>query len=246
MQRRIAIVLFLLFVTARALLPGGTALAAGASGDQVTPSEVVLFVQSDLRNKRYIALAVCALERALEAPVRVETLDVPLTGDLLARPGQYDALKVANRFLAATAADNGGRLFKYFLMAEDITYGNYNYLFAQSYGDATTQIHMGLLSVARLASIGHEPATGAAPADLVAQRILKILFRSIAQTGGYRTAQGCVLAFPNSLASLDQKPVTFCPDDRAALVATGLLRPEERERCGVLVSEALPVARARR
>jgi hypothetical protein len=50
--------------------------------------------------------------------------------------------------------------------------------------------------------------------------------KSVARLAGLKSADACVPVFPRNLEELDQKSATFCPDDRAALVAAGILKPE--------------------
>lgn len=53
--------------------------------------------------------------------------------------------------------------------------------------------------------------------------------QSIAYRTGHRGTDACILSTPLSLEELDRKSSEFCPDDRAALVAAGVLKEKEEQ-----------------
>jgi hypothetical protein len=78
-------------------------------------------------------------------------------------------------------------------------------------------------------------------------RAYKLILKSIARLAGLTSPDACVLAFPRSLEKLDRKSSDFCPDDRAALIAAGILKSRERQDglegtdC-VVISQRVPAA----
>jgi predicted Zn-dependent protease len=223
----------LLMVTTATALAQGPA-AAAPSGALVAPSEIVLYLHPDLKSTAFVDVLLCALERVLTAPVHVRKLDLALTPDLLASPSQFDIGKVADRFFHATANQGGPTTFKYLLLPYDLKAEPLHYVFSSSFGDGTTPFHIGVVSTARL-DVGNPTIAHAEGADVTALRAYKLILKSIARVAGYTTPEGCVLAFPRSLAELDAKSAEFCPEDRAALIAAGILKPEEDGGCELIV-----------
>src|SRR5437879_1235864 len=96
----------------------------------VAPTEVVLYIHSDLKSTDFVRPLVCALQRVLAAPVSTRILDLPLEPKLRATPTQFDAGKVANIFIPATAADGDSKLFKYLLIPYDLKAEPWRYVFS--------------------------------------------------------------------------------------------------------------------
>jgi predicted Zn-dependent protease len=69
--------------------------------------------------------------------------------------------------------------------------------------------------------------------DVTGDRLYKLMLKSVALLAGLRT-NGCVMAFPRNLPELDQKAAEFCPDDRAALVAAGILKDKPFGACSTV------------
>jgi len=59
------------------------------------------------------------------------------------------------------------------------------------------------------------------------------MLKSIALLSGLRT-NGCVMAFPRSLDELDGKDAEFCPADKAALIAAGVLKEKPFGACNTV------------
>jgi predicted Zn-dependent protease len=192
----------------------------------VVPAEVVLYLHSDVNNTDFVRPLVCLLQRVLVAPVSTQTLKLPLGPELLATSTQFDVGKVANRFIRATASDGTPPSFKYLLLSFDLKADPWRYVFATSFGDETTSYHVGVVSTARL-SVGDPNPQSHRGAETTAMRAYKLILKSIARVAGLHSPDACVLAFPRSLEELDQKSCEFCPDDRAALVAAGVLKEKE-------------------
>lgn len=203
--------------------PGGLAL--------VPPRGVVLYVHADLKDDAFVDPLVCELQRVLAVPVRVQSLKLTIDPEVMASATQVDVSKLAARLAQVTRGDGGPETFKFLLTPHDLTGGKYRYLFGASMGNPYNN---GIVSTARLAPSGGMPRGSAT--QLTMQRTYKIILRYIAQLSGYRTAEGCVLAFPRSLGELDAKPPEFCADDRAVLVGVGLLKARPGGGC-------MPVAR---
>jgi predicted Zn-dependent protease len=189
----------------------------------VAPAEVVLYIQSDLKSTDFVQPLVCALQRVLAAPVSTQILDLPLRPELRATPTQFDVGKVADLFIRTTAADGGSSSFKYLLIPFDLKAEPWRYVFSTSFGNEKTPYHVGVLSTARL-DIGDPRRQHHQGSEITALRAYKLILKSIARVAGLGSPEACILAFPRSLEDLDRKSSEFCPDDRAALVAAGILK----------------------
>ena len=237
-SRRLLLAVAWLFAAA----PSAPAQAPHASG-LVAPAEIVLYTQSDLKSTDFVQPLVCALQRVLVAPVSTQTLRLPLGPELLATPTQFDVDKVADRFIRATAGDGSPPSFKYLLVPFDLKAEPWRYVFATSFRNETLSYHGGVVSTARL-DVGDPRLPHHEGSEITALRAYKLILKSIARVAGLHSPEACILAFPRSLDDLDRKSSEFCPDDRAALVAAGILKAEESPEgkdC-VVVSQREPAA----
>jgi predicted Zn-dependent protease len=198
---------------------GGTALAP--------PRSVVLYVHADLKDDAFVEPLVCELQRVLVAPVRAQTLALAIGPEVMASATQVDVGKLTPRLAQTTREDGGPETFKFLLTPHDLTGGNYRYVFGGSVGGP---YNSGIVSTARLAPTGDGRPRGRAT-RLTMERTYKIILRYVAQLSGYRTAEGCVLAFPRGLGELDAKSSEFCADDRAVLVKAGVLKAQPGGGC---------------
>ncbi len=199
-----------------------TGHAQGLAG----PSEVVLYIHSEMKRTDFVERLECALKHILVAPVSTQDLQLALGRDLLASPTQLDVQKVADKFIQATARDSGPRKFKYLFLPFDLKDAEHRYVFATSFSNEQASAHVGILSTARLDTrIPNYP--NEQNSAQTAYRLYKIILKSVARLAGLKSADSCVLVFPRTLEELDQKSAAFCPDDRAALVAAGILKREE-------------------
>lgn len=216
-------------------------LFAGASGAlaqeqprevarTIAPAEVVLYIQSDLKRTDFVDPLVCALQRVLTAPVSVQALNLPLGPELLATPTQFEAARVADRFIQQTASEGNAPSFKYLLIPFDmkVEAWNWRYAFSTSFGDEMSSYHVGVVSTARIVA-GNWGLQSPWDHEITAARAYKLILKSIAQITGHRGSGICILATPLSLEELDRKSSEFCPDDRAALVAAGVLKGKEEQ-----------------
>jgi predicted Zn-dependent protease len=206
-------------------------MPVGASGRRlIAPEEVVLYVQSELKSRDFIEPLVCDLERVLVAPVRVKVFDLTLGPELRATPTQFDGPKVAQRMIQATATDGGGRAFKYLLVPDDLKMEPWRFVFSLTFGNETVPYHGGVLSTKRL-DVADPRTAHHRGAEITATRAYKLILKSIARAAGYAAPERCILAFPRSLEELDLKSSEFCPEDRAQLVAAGILKASEDGGC---------------
>jgi predicted Zn-dependent protease len=212
----------------------------GRSGKPlVAPKEIVLYLHPDLKSTAFVEILICALERVLTAPVRATPLELPLTTDLFATSTQLDAQRLGARFFAATARDRGPDTFSYLLLPYDLKAPPWRFVFSQYFGDEQSPVHGGVLSTARL-DVRDPRAPHKEGADITAVRVYKLILKSVARVAGYWGPEGCILAFPRSLDELDQKSSEFCPEDRAVLVAAGILKAKEDGGC-IPVANATPI-----
>ncbi len=210
----------------------------------IVPAEVVLYIHSDLKSTAFVQPLVCALQHVLTAPISTQVLNLPLEPELLATPTQFDIGKVAGRFIRATAADGGSRSFKYLLIPFDLKAEPWRYVFSSSFGDEKT--HVGVLSTVRL-DPGDPRRQHDQGGEITAMRAYKLILKSIARLAGLTSPDACILAFPRSLEELDRKSSDFCPGDRAALIAAGILKSREgqdglEDTDCVVVSQQAPAA----
>ncbi|MBR1122989.1 hypothetical protein JQ628_15795 [Bradyrhizobium lablabi] len=227
------------------LLLAGTSVAPAQEQPRVVaPAEVVLYIQSDLKRTEFVQPLVCALQRVLAAPVSVQTLDLPLGPELLATTTQFEAAKVADRFIERTAGEANAPSFRYLLIPFDLKVEawNWRYAFSTSFGDETTSYHVGVVSTARIAA-GNWWLQSPWDHEITATRAYKLILKSIARITGHRDTGGCILTTSLSLEELDRKSSEFCPGDRAALVAAGVLKEKEEQngpRCMTVARRSLP------
>src|SRR5262249_15905920 len=153
------------------------------------------------------------------APVSVQALDLPLGSELLATPTQFEATKVADRFIHRTAGDGNARSFKYLLVPFDLKVEawNWRYAFSASFGDEAAPYHVDVGSTARIVA-GNLGPQFHWDHEITAARAYKLILKSIAQIAGHRGTDACILVTSLSLEELDRKSSEFCPNDRAALV----------------------------
>jgi predicted Zn-dependent protease len=211
------------------------------------PSEVVLYIHSEMKRTDFVERLECALKHILVAPVSTQDLQLALGRDLLASPTQLDVQKVADKFIQATARDGGPRTFKYLLLPFDLKDSEYHFVFATSFSNEQASSHVGIMSTARLDTrVPNYP--NEQNSEQTARRLYKMVLKSVARLAGLKSPDICgVLAFPRTLEQLDQKSAAFCPDDRAALVAAGILKREEEvgAGCALMSQREMPVVGAR-
>ncbi len=201
-------------------------LSRNASNGLVAPAAVALYIHSEMDNTDFVRPLVCALENVLIAPVSMQKLNLPLGREFLASPTQLNVGKVLDKFVQSTATDGDPRAFKYLLLPYDLKDLKLRYVFATSLGNETTQHHVGVVSTARLRANSSIPDTQQ-DGNITATRTYKLILKSIARIAGLKSPDACVLAFPRSLDELDRKSTEFCPDDRAKLIAAGILKSKE-------------------
>lgn len=197
----------------------------------IPPGEIVIHVNSDVRNTEFVEPLVCELAKVVQAPVRARKIDIPLTDDLLEAGRQYSPRKIAPRFAAATAGEPElAYPFRYLIVDHDLKVSPLNYVFAETYVPP-----LSVISVTRLSPIVEPHVAKRAAVEIIMPRVYKLMMKSIAVMSGLRTT-GCVMSFPRSLPELDAKPSEYCPDDRAALVAAKVIKETPSAACGNVVA----------
>ncbi|NEV02261.1 hypothetical protein [Bradyrhizobium uaiense] len=206
------------------LLLGSSATSAQESKGLHAPTEIRLYIHSDLKDTDFVRPLVCALKRVLVAPISTQDLRLPLGKELFTAPMQLDAAKLAVHFNQATIRDGTTGEFKYLFLP-------YNLRAAAGYSTfhATFAVP-NLVGAVSTTSLDVRDPNLPQPqmSEIIGRRFYKVMIRSIAQSAGLR-GEGCTLAFPYGLAALDQKTSEFCPSDRAALVAASILKEKESE-----------------
>jgi predicted Zn-dependent protease len=193
----------------------------------VGPDEVVIYIHKDLTETDFVDGLVCELSRVLVAPVRTDSINLPLDRSYLATPTQLDAEKLSFPFHKATVGDNGA--FRYLLLPYDLKVSGLNYVFADT---TMSGAMVAVMSTIRL--IPRDPQmTRKRVSDITGDRLYKLMLKSIALLSGLRS-KGCIMKFPRSLPELDAKPAEFCPEDRAALVAAHVLKDKPFGACNTV------------
>lgn len=215
----------LLRAVARVLAVAGLlwASAVAAQPQLIPPREVVIFAHRDLEKAEFVESLVCELSHTLVAPVRAQSIDLPLDQGVMASPTQLDALKVATRL--RQASEVGPEAFAFLIVPYDLTSARFRYVFGASFG---RPYNNGVVSTARLMP----PDAGTEQARLTVLRTYKIILRYVAQLAGLWDHDGCVLAMPRSVDELDAKPADFCDADRALLVEAGVVKAHPGGACG--------------
>jgi predicted Zn-dependent protease len=195
----------------------------------VPPGEIVIYVHKDLPEKDadFVDGLICELSHVLVAPARAEKSELPIHRSDLATPTQLDANKVRLAFARATADE--GRAFRYLILPYDLKVEGLHYIFSNTVRDGEMAA---VMSTIRL--VPREPGLSRKRvADVAAGRIYKLMLKSIAVLAGLHS-EGCIMAFPRSLPELDAKSDEFCPNDKAALVAAGILKARPSGACNIV------------
>jgi predicted Zn-dependent protease len=161
-------------------------------------------------------------------PVRSETIDMRYTQADLATRSQLRVESVGPAFDRATTGKQANA-FRYLILPYDLKADGLNYVFANTFLDGSA---IGIMSTIRL--VPREPSlTRKRISDVTGDRLYKLMLKSIALLAGLRT-DGCIMKFPRTLEELDGKPAEFCPADRVALVAAGVLKDKPHGACNVV------------
>lgn len=195
----------------------------------VPPGEIVIYVHKDLPEKDadFVDGLICELSRVLAVPVRAAKSELPIYRSDLATPTQLDANKVRLAFAHATADE--GSVFRYLILPYDMKIEGLHYVFSNTVRDGEMAA---VMSTIRL--VPREPGLSRKRvADVTADRIYKLMLKSIAVLAGLH-GDGCIMAFPRSLPELDAKSDEFCPNDKAALVAAGILKARPGGACNIV------------
>jgi predicted Zn-dependent protease len=210
---------------AAVLLLGLATVAAAQAQELAGPSEVILYIHSEMKRTDFVERLECALKHILVAPVSTQDIQLTFGRDLRASPTQLDVQKVANKFIQATSKEGGPRTFKYLFVPFDLKDAEHRYVFATSFSNQQASTHVGVLSTARLDTrISNYPDDQ--NGEQIAHRLYKMILKSIARLSGLKSPDACVLVFPRNLDELDHKSAEFCPSDRTTLVAAGIIKPE--------------------
>ncbi|HEY2684366.1 MAG TPA: hypothetical protein VGI93_12695 [Steroidobacteraceae bacterium] len=190
------------------------------------PSQIVLYVHSEMKRTEFVERLECALKHVLVAPVSTQELRLALGSDLRASPTQLDAQKVAKAFVQATANEGGPRTFKYLILPFDLKEAQLPFVWNTSFTSPQIPVHIGIMSTARL-----DPPSPTHPdeqnSSRTTYRLYKLILRSMARLVGLKDPNSCVLGRVRTVEELDQQPAEFCPNDRAALVEAGIVKPEQ-------------------
>lgn len=209
------------------------ALLAGPVGAQVpgvVPREIVVYVQEDMPNTDFVDPLVCALGRTLVAPVRAEKFAMPVDIGLMGSLSELSSEKVLGRLYQQTGPYAGTVMF---LLVPYPVLLNGRRVFGTNYGAPYNKAVVSIPSLEPLPP----GATPAQTTDAVVRRAYKVLLRYVGQIGGLWNKNDCVMMMPHGLNQLDAKSHDFCEDDRAALVAAGVLKKTPAADCVTVISE---------
>jgi predicted Zn-dependent protease len=195
----------------------------------VAPDEIVIYVHKGIQNTDFVEGLVCELGRVVAAPVRATAIDLPLSSDQLVTRNQFDPRRVAAPFAQATTPTSDERVFRFLLLPYDLKSGTFNYVFAETY---MAPYFISVQSTIRL--IPQDNALSRKQiSDLTSMRLYKLMLKAVGRMAGL-TGDGCILAFPRSLDELDAKSDEFCPDDKDAMVAAGVLKAKPFGACNIV------------
>jgi predicted Zn-dependent protease len=209
------------------------ALLAGPVSAQVpgvVPSEIVIYVQEDMPNTDFVDPLVCALSRALVAPVRAEKFSMPIDISMMGSLSELSSEKVLGR-LYQQAGPYAGTVV--FLLVPYPILSNGRPVFGTNYG---TPYNKAVVSISSLEQLPRS-ATPAQTTDAIVRRAYKVLLRYVGQISGLWSKNDCVMMMPHGLQQLDAKSHDFCEDDRATLVAMGVLKKAPAADCSTVISE---------
>ncbi|HSI01664.1 MAG TPA: hypothetical protein VLA02_13760 [Reyranella sp.] len=202
-----------------------------AAQQLVPPGEIVIHVNSDVRNTEVVEPLVCELAKVVQAPVRARKIDLALTDDLLESGRQFSPRKIVQRFAVATASESElPNPFRYLILDHDLKVPQLNYVFAETYMPP-----LSVISVTRLAPNVEPDVAKRAATEITLARVYKLMMKSVAVMAGLKSA-GCVMMFPRSVAELDAKPSEYCADDRAALAAAKVIKETPSATCADVVA----------
>lgn len=202
------------------------AISAVHTQELTRPSEVVLYIHSEMKRTEFVERLECALKHVLVAPVSTRQFKLALGNDLRASPTQLDTQKVAGAFARVTANDGGPRTFKYLFLPFDLKQAALPFVYNSSFIDTQASLHVGIMSTARLDTRNPDYPDEQNGAQ-TAYRLYKLIMRSLARLAGFKSSNSCVLAPLRNLAELDRQSREFCPNDRTTLVGAGILKPEQ-------------------
>jgi predicted Zn-dependent protease len=201
-------------------------IPAAHAQELTRPSEVVLYIHSEMKRTEFVERLECALKHVLVAPVSTQELKLALGNDLRASPTQLDTQKIAASFARATAKDGGPRTFKYLFLPFDLKEADLPFVYNSSFTNTQASIHVGIMSTARLDTRNPDHPDEQNSAQ-TAYRLYKLMMRSLARLAGFNSSNSCVLASLRNLSELDRQSTEFCPDDRTTLVGAAILKPEQ-------------------
>jgi predicted Zn-dependent protease len=190
------------------------------------PSEVVLYIHSEMKRTEFVDRLECALRHVLVARVSTQQLSLALGDDLRASPTQFDTRKVVRVFARATANQSGPRTFNYLFLPFDLKQGTLPFVYESSFKSTQVPVYLGLMSTARLDTLNPNYPEEQNSSQ-TAYRLYKLMMGSLTKLAGFKSSNSCVLGRLRNLAELDRQSTEFCPDDRAALVDAGILKPEQ-------------------
>jgi predicted Zn-dependent protease len=207
----------------------GPSAGASAQGPGAVPREVVIYVHEDMPNTDFVEPLVCALGRVLVAPVRAEKRAMPIDIGLMGSSSELSSEKVLGRLYQQTGPYAGTVMF--LLVPYPILSGG-RPVFGANFGPPYNR---GVVSIADLEQLPRD-APPAQRTDIVVRRAYKVLLRYVGQIGGLWNRNDCVMKMPHGLDQLDAKSRDFCEDDRAALVAAGVVRGTPAGNCSTVIS----------
>jgi predicted Zn-dependent protease len=192
----------------------------------LAPAEVVLYIHSEMKRTEFVERLECALRHVLVAPVSTRELKLVIGSDLRASPTQLDTQKLAKAFVQATANEGGPRTFKYLFLPFDLKEAQLPFVWNTSFTSPQIPVHIGIMSTARL-----DPPSPNHPdeqnSSRTTYRLYKLILKSVARLAGLKDPNSCVLGRVRTVEELDRQPAEFCPNDRAALVVAGIVKPEQ-------------------
>jgi hypothetical protein len=169
-------------------------MSAAHAQELSPPSEVVLYIHSEMKRTEFVERLECALKHVLVAPVSMQDLKLALGRELLASPTQLDVQKVAGAFIQATVNEGGPGTLKYLFLPFDLKDMEHRYVFAASFTNARLRSRVGIMSTARLDTRNPDHPNEQNSAQ-TAHRLYKLVLESVARLAGLNSPDACFSCF---------------------------------------------------
>jgi|1115.fasta_scaffold00203_74 predicted Zn-dependent protease len=182
----------------------------------VKPVAVVVYVDGEVADERFMPPFIARLRKSLVAPVSATTrIYIPPTKGTEAR-------ELLNILIKRFEWQREPMTIRVVIVKRGIRLSPSNYSFAASVGGVDTPFHLSMVSLAHLQEFDKN-GDDINP-EQTAKRVFKLVAKNVARLSGYDSSTKCLFEFPRDVLQLDLMPESFCEPDLATLVAAGIVR----------------------